>query len=389
MASNITTNNKAQTISLEPRFSELEARVSESRPVSNSFMKKESTTTTLLKNTFLSAELFRPNIELKIGILFFNTLGNLVNTIKSSDKFKKTTDVSFYTHLLAVVKAMQKSEKTEILFLLSLQLYCALKLQDEYLTENFLELEIQKYKDNLEDDILPATNAITVFLKKLNTDFVRTDAILAEVITDEMLDYTDRIKFDDDWVKIIQLDLENKKRNGGLGVENLLERFVKLHPGMAHGFGVPKGGTYIMVYDKSNRIVADFHLPYIISSHLRPIQYTLLENKTLTLSGTVKDENGNPVEASLLVGNTTVVADKQGFYNVLVSENSTIKIVLRAVGFENFEKEIKITDQSLTEDISLKKSNVKATVTIRFVNQVDIPITKITLKNLVIGEITD
>ncbi|HUS02388.1 MAG TPA: hypothetical protein VMY77_11710, partial [Chitinophagaceae bacterium] len=381
LASNITMNYRSAHIVADAKFNELEAKVSETKPVSNSFMKKEALGVTSMKKNFVNTDVFQPVMTIPPWLFFLNTLGILVSNIKNDNKFKSTTEISFYTHLLAVVKGMQKGSKTDKMFLLSLQLYCGLKLQDEYLTDNFSELDIQKYKNNLDNELLPACDALISFLKK-NIDF--SDTIILEIAAEEMLDYVNRIRFDDDWVKIIQLDTENKKRNGGLGVENMLERFVKLHPGLSHGCGVPTGGTYIMVYDISNQVVADFYLPYIISSHLRPIQYTLLENKIITLSGNIKDESGKPVEALLLIGNTTTATDKEGFYNVLVNENSKIKLVVKAAGFENSEKEITTTNVSLTMDIVVKKAEqVSKTTTLNFSDKTGKPIRKdIKLLNL-------
>jgi hypothetical protein len=321
----------------------------------------------------ISSAVFQPIFDFEfISVLFFNTLGSMVNSIKANAKFKDTTELSFYTHLYGVAKKLQSTEKGQILFMQALQLYCALKLQDLYLTENFLEFEAATFKTNLETNLLPSCNTITAQLKKLNADFVRTDETLQEIIKGEMLDYADRIKFDDDWVKIIQIDAENKKRNGGLGVENLLDRFVKLHPGISHGCGVSVGGTYILVYDQANQITADFYLPYIISSHLRPISFTLLEQKTFTLSGKVTDEAGAVVVTSVLVGSATVLTDNQGFYNALVSENSTVKVLVKADGFANFEEEVKISNASKTLDIKLKKVTNTRTTTVTFVNQLGV-----------------
>ncbi len=42
----------------------------------------------------------------------------------------------------------------------------------------------------------------------------------------------------------------------------LFPNFVKLHPGVEHYAGVPKGGTFILVYDNTNQVVADFMLPF-------------------------------------------------------------------------------------------------------------------------------
>ena len=53
-----------------------------------------------------------------------------------------------------------------------------------------------------------------------------------------------------------------------------LERFsdfVRLHPGLEHLAGVPRGGTFIVVYDENGTVVADFALSYICCSDCPPI----------------------------------------------------------------------------------------------------------------------
>jgi hypothetical protein len=366
MASNIATNYKANAITNDVKFKELTSTVAQLNTVAQPYAvasNLQAASTQLRSFNILQL------VNFPVTTFFLNTVGSLVSSIKNNDKFEKTTDVSFFSHLLAITKSMQKNEKQELLFLLVLQLYCALRLQEEYLTDNFLEFDIQKYSQNLNEELLPACNAVVSFLKKSNNDFIRNDNILAEVVKGEMLDYVDRIKFDDDWVKINQVDAENKKRNGGLGVENLLERFVKLHPGIAHGCGVPSGGTYIMVYNQNNTVTSDFYLPYIISSHLRPIQFTLLENKTLTLSGRITDEKSKPVEASVKVGDSIVFSNKEGFYNCLVTANTKLRVVCIATGFVTLEKDVEIKEISQTLDLRLEAEQKKSTVTVKFVDQ--------------------
>jgi hypothetical protein len=383
-ASNITSNYKAGAVTTESKYKELESAAAKSKDIYTSSAKTTSIGLANTKTVIAGSSIFKPNFTLDFSLLFFHTLGNLVGGIKSSDKFKKTSNISFYSQLLSVAKAMQKNEKQAQLFLYALQLFCALKLQEEYLDDNFLELDIAKFRSNLDDELIRSAAALIDFLNKVTTDTVKDDEFLTEVRKETIQGYAERIRFDDDWVKIIQLDAENKKRNGGLGVENLLERFVKLHPGIAHGCGVPHGGTYIMVYDSANQVVADFNLPYIISSHLRPIQYTLLETKTLTLSGTVREAAGKPVETRLLVGTATILTDKEGFYNALVSENTTVKVVCKTPGFEDFEQDVVIKDKPQTLDIQLKASVVKqTTTTVKFMNAAGAPIkADVTLVNL-------
>ncbi len=42
----------------------------------------------------------------------------------------------------------------------------------------------------------------------------------------------------------------------------LFSNFLILHPGMEHRAGVVRGGTFVLVYDNNNSVVADFMLPY-------------------------------------------------------------------------------------------------------------------------------
>ncbi|MBX3257546.1 MAG: carboxypeptidase-like regulatory domain-containing protein [Chitinophagaceae bacterium] len=369
IASNITTNYKAKAFTTEAKYQELEKKTAENRPVSQSLVRQESLAVSSLKYNPAFAGILDTGFN--FGVLLFNTLGNLVDMIKKSDHYKATTNISFYSHLLKVVKGLQKNEQQKLLFLHALQLYCALKLHEEYLAENFLELDIVKYQGNLEDELLPACDQLMNYLRPLYTANITNDEILYQVNRNEMMEFTARTRYDDDWIKIIQLDAENRKRNGGLGVENLLEKFVKLHPGIAHGCGVPEGGTYLMIYDAANQVVADFYLPYIISSHLRPIQFTLLENKTITLSGTVKNATGELIAgATLLINGAAVMTDQGGRYRILVTENSTVRIICSAVGYENFSKDVAITNQSKEEDIVLQPVQAsKFTTTITFFNQ--------------------
>jgi hypothetical protein len=365
MASNIATNNSVKAVTNDVKFKELTTTVNQVNAVSQPYAVANNMQAASVQYQAFN---YMQYISYPVFTLFLNTFGSLVSNIKNNDKFKKTSNLSFYSHLLTISKSMQKNEKQELLFLIALQLYCALKLQEEYLNENFLEFNLDKYNKNLNEELLPACNSMIGFLKKSSNDFVRNDNILAEVVKGEMLDYADRIKFDDDWIKINQIDAENKKRNGGLGVENLLERFVGLHPGISHGCGVPCGGTYIMVYNQNNTVVSDFYLPYILSSNLRPVQFTLLENKTLTLSGKVTS-GGKPVEASVKVGDATVFSNKEGFYNCLVAANTKLHIVCTAPGFNTLEKEVEIKEISVSLDLELIANVVKHTVTIKFTDQ--------------------
>jgi hypothetical protein len=46
-----------------------------------------------------------------------------------------------------------------------------------------------------------------------------------------------------------------------------LQDFLKNHPGIQHKAGVSLGGTFILVYDDSSKVIADFFLPYRVEKH--------------------------------------------------------------------------------------------------------------------------
>ncbi|HWM25272.1 MAG TPA: hypothetical protein VNP98_10640 [Chthoniobacterales bacterium] len=60
-----------------------------------------------------------------------------------------------------------------------------------------------------------------------------------------------------DWLDILIQDKDDKK-DGKL----LFSNFVAEHPGLEHFAGVVRGGTFVLVHDNNNRVVADFMLPY-------------------------------------------------------------------------------------------------------------------------------
>jgi hypothetical protein len=59
------------------------------------------------------------------------------------------------------------------------------------------------------------------------------------------------------WLDIILQDKEDKETD-----KLLFRNFQLLHPGLEHFAGVVRGGTFVLVYDSKNQVVADFMLPY-------------------------------------------------------------------------------------------------------------------------------
>lgn len=304
---------------------------------------------------------------LLMSLFSSNTLEIFINNIQKEGRFKDIKPFNFFSSLLALSKTTAPIGSE--LFYKVLQLFSAMRLQELTLTENFSDFDLQKFTTLLNTELLIASDNLITLLKSSTADFIKSDDVLLEVVKGEILDYTDRIKFADNWIKMEQIDAENKKRNGGLGAENLFEKFVQLHPGISHGCGVPKGGTFIIVYNEKNTIAGDFYLPYILSSSLRPIQFTYLENKTITLSGSVLNEDGEPVfNAKIKNDGNIILSNEEGKYIILVNKDAKVVIQIRAENFNDLEETIVMESDSKSHDFILKRVS-EITNTVEFFDE--------------------
>lgn len=60
-----------------------------------------------------------------------------------------------------------------------------------------------------------------------------------------------------DWLDKLIVDKEEKEEE-----KVFFTNFISVHPGVEHFAGVTRGGTFVLVYDTSAEVVADFMLPY-------------------------------------------------------------------------------------------------------------------------------
>lgn len=68
-----------------------------------------------------------------------------------------------------------------------------------------------------------------------------------------------------DWLDTVIKAKEDKEDD-----KLLFGNFVKQHPGLEHFGGVTRGGTFILAYDSSNTVIADFMLPYYCCEAVEP-----------------------------------------------------------------------------------------------------------------------
>lgn len=97
----------------------------------------------------------------------------------------------------------------------------------------------------------------------------RITAVLISVCTVEQL-------------KVLKAEIERRKAE--IQKMNLFHEYIKKNPGFDHRAGVPKGGTFMVVYggesetDFKDKVIADFYLPYLCCSDCPPVTY-IFEDK--------------------------------------------------------------------------------------------------------------
>ncbi|MEL6865952.1 MAG: hypothetical protein AAFP19_16115, partial [Bacteroidota bacterium] len=74
---------------------------------------------------------------------------------------------------------------------------------------------------------------------------------------------------------IATLEEEWNTRKTELLDNKYFHRYIKKHPGLDHKAGVPEGGTFVLVYDENDSVVADFCLPYLCCSDCPPIGFII------------------------------------------------------------------------------------------------------------------
>lgn len=121
-------------------------------------------------------------------------------------------------------------------------------------TKNFLAASIVDFdSDNFESKYNDVINQSAVFNKGIK-NVTATSAFTPLDKTVNNINFS-KLK----WIKDLVKKREEKAQERGI-----LEEFLKEHPGLEHLGGVPRGGTFILVYSSADKkVVADFALPYM------------------------------------------------------------------------------------------------------------------------------
>lgn len=215
---------------------------------------------------------------------------------------------------------------------------------------SFEVFNIDDYENKL-NALETETKSFVLFAKNLSDAVLKSEN---NIVKGELLDYLDRIMYECDFQKISALDDERVRREQQVGVNNYLQQYISQNPGIEHLAGVPKGGTFILVFDEQGIVVADFSLPYRCCAGGTGTQFVLGVLKTILLAGQVIDINGVPVKiATVTLNDEPLVLDETAHFKKAVPPNSFLLLKISAEGFEPKEIQIAAAEDDIVQNITL------------------------------------
>ncbi len=113
------------------------------------------------------------------------------------------------------------------------------------------------------------------------------------IFVEDLIDHFDEVMMSVKKGPFRALQQEFKRRLKTIYANQFLDYYAQKHPGLDHKAGVPRGGTFILVYAHERiinnslnalaiapgTVIADFYLPYLCCSDCPPIAYIIEEKK--------------------------------------------------------------------------------------------------------------
>lgn len=118
------------------------------------------------------------------------------------------------------------------------------------------------------------------------------------IFVEDLIDHFDEVLMSVKKGPFRALQQEFKRRLKNIYASQFLDYYAQKHPGLDHKAGVPRGGTFILVYthEKSSAsalgsaqgtVIADFYLPYLCCSDCPPVAYIIEEKKPDPVNPTI------------------------------------------------------------------------------------------------------
>ncbi|MCH7399178.1 hypothetical protein MM236_14330 [Belliella sp. DSM 107340] len=268
--------------------------------------------------------------------IYEGQLVSVIPDLKNWAGVDKEMRVTFPTKLMAAIQTLNKEFPTNINSINEAKLGAF-----EAALENLCKLTNEAF------------NFISETINDAGNNYVKKD------FEDHYLAILNRLKENccaGDFLKVIfQETISRKKR---VLEDSSFTNFVAKHPGMEHMAGVPNAGTFVLLYNpKTNRVIADFALPYICCSKNAPIAFMVtppIENKKdvqFDIESTICKQDKETVKVPFeIIPEDAEIATVRAYEGIVIKENTLI-IDSSFKDFEipiQFQSKGKLLEKSIT-----------------------------------------
>ena len=268
--------------------------------------------------------------------IYEGKLVDVIPDLKNWAEVDKEMRVTFPTKLMAAIQTLNKEFPTNI--------------------NSINEAKLGSFEaalDNLCKLTNEAFNFISETINDAGNDYVKKD------FEDHYLAILNRLKENccaGDFLKVIfQETIDRKKR---ILEDSSFSNFVAKHPGLEHMAGVPNAGTFVLLYNaKTNRVIADFALPYICCSKNAPIAFMVtppIEDKKevqFDIEPTICKQDKETVKVPFeIIPEDAEIGTVRAFEGIAINENTLI-IDPSFKDFEvpiQFQSQWKLLEKSIT-----------------------------------------
>ena len=225
----------------------------------------------------------------------------------------------------------------------------SIKELQKTLDTNFYDFNAGAYEAAVEA-MHSETRSFIVFAKSTSAAIMSEECNIEK---GELLNYLERVLYECDFEKPEAIDEEKGRREQLLGVNNYLQKYIEINPGIEHKAGVWKGGTFVVIFEDGVS-VADFCLPYRCCSGSGATQFVLGLLHTVWVEGLITDLANAPLSnAVVMINDKPVPVDKNGRYRKSVASNTFVVIKVRAENFEPAEVSFTTETENLTQNFTL------------------------------------
>jgi len=229
------------------------------------------TTMKVAKSSMLAGEFLEESIT---GVSFENSIGKIYEEYSTSSDATDPSGFAFnYLKEFPQYVELLKPEIFVHRVSYPIQMVQLIEKLSGTITDNLNDFDFEKFNNNYK----VLSELATKYKKGIEGD-LRNPEYKAHGKENEILEHLNNLIDHCSINKMEPLITAYTKRALEIKKLTLFTNYLEKHPGAEHLAGVEKGGTFILVYDEKNIVVADFALPYICCSDCPPVTIVISTN---------------------------------------------------------------------------------------------------------------